>query len=180
MGENRFEDFANHNAFELLEKYGSTHVVFNDDIQGLIASSRKNSLQHFKKTWAYEPEPIKDLLDAVKKPLIMALSNPTLQSECTAEEAYAWSQVKGRAIFASGSPFDLVEYNCKVYVPGQANNAYIFPGFGLGLVISVAIRVHNEMFLATCVAMHLPLPENLVKYAESCMYIYTPNYSSFR
>ncbi|KAH1235899.1 NADP-dependent malic enzyme [Glycine max] len=214
----QFEDFANHNAFELLAKYGTTHLVFNDDIQGtasvvlagvvaalkliggtlpehtflflgageagtgiaelialemskqtkapieetrkkiwlvdskgLIVSSRKNSLQHFKKPWAHEHEPVNSLLEAVKvikptvligslgvgrtftkevveamtsnndKPLIMALSNPTSQSECTAEEAYQWSE--GRAIFASGSPFDPVEYKGKVYASGQANNA---------------------------------------------------------
>ncbi|CAL5396955.1 unnamed protein product [Camellia sinensis] len=312
----QFEDFANHNAFELLAKYSTTHLVFNDDIQGtaavvlaglvaalkllggslakhtflflgageagtgiaelialemskqtkapleetrkkiflvdskgLIVSSRKDSLQHFKKPWAHEHEPVKDLLNAVKaikptvligssgvgqtftkevieamasfneKPVILALSNPTSQSECTAEEAYTWSQ--GRAIFASGSPFDPVEYKGKVYLPGQANNAYIFPGLGLGLVISGAIRVHNAMLLAASealagqvskehfdkgliyppfsnirkisahiaanvaakayelgVATHLPQPENLVKYAESCMY--TPNYRTYR
>lgn len=244
----QFEDFANHNAFELLGKYGTTHLVFNDDIQGtasvvlagvvaalkliggtladhrflflgageagtgiaelialeiskrtkapveetrkkiwlvdskgLIVSSRKDSLQHFKKPWAHEHEPVNNLLDAVKaikptvligssgvgrtftkevieavtsfneKPLILALSNPTSQSECTAEEAYTWS--KGRAIFASGSPFDPFEYNGKVFVPGQANNAYIFPGLGLGLVISGAIRVHDDMLLAASEAL---------------------------
>ncbi|KAH9762564.1 Malic enzyme [Citrus sinensis] len=260
----QFEDFANHNAFELLAKYGTTHLVFNDDIQGtasvvlagvvaalkliggtlaehrflflgageagtgiaelialeiskqtkapveetrkkiclvdskgLIVSSRKDSLQHFKKPWAHEHEPVNNLLDAVKvikptiligssgvgrtftkevieamasfneKPLILALSNPTSQSECTAEEAYTWSKkkltiviyvpsafdLKGRAIFASGSPFDPFEYNGKVFVPGQANNAYIFPGFGLGLVISGAIRVHDDMLLAASEAL---------------------------
>ncbi|XP_022893342.1 NADP-dependent malic enzyme-like [Olea europaea var. sylvestris] len=81
----------------------------------------------------------------------MALSNPTSQSECTAEEAYAWSE--GRAIFASGSPFDPVQYNGKTYVPGQANNAYIFPGLGFGLVISGAIRVHDDMLLAASEAL---------------------------
>ncbi|PKA54589.1 NADP-dependent malic enzyme [Apostasia shenzhenica] len=206
----QFEDFANHNAFELLAKYGTTHLVFNDDIQagtgiaelialeiskqtqapleetrkkiwlvdskGLIVNSRKESLQHFKQRWAHEHEPVGNLLDAVKaikptiligssgvgktftkdvveamaslneKPVILALSNPTSQSECTAEEAYTWSQ--GRAIFASGSPFDPVKYNDKVFVPGQANNAYIFPGFGLGVVMSGTIRVHDDMLLA--------------------------------
>ncbi|EYU30716.1 hypothetical protein MIMGU_mgv1a0033651mg, partial [Erythranthe guttata] len=238
----QFEDFANHNAFELLSKYRTTHLVFNDDIQGtasvvlagliaslkllggtladhkflffgageagtgiaelialemskqanvsvdetrkkiwlvdskgLIVNSRKESLQHFKKPWAHEHEPVSNLLDAVKaikptsligtsgvgktftkevveamasfneKPLIMALSNPTSQSECSAEEAYTWT--KGRAIFASGSPFDPVEFNGKTFVPGQANNSYIFPGLGFGLVISGAIRVHNDMLL---------------------------------
>uniref|UniRef100_A0A7N0ZXF9 Malic enzyme n=2 Tax=Kalanchoe fedtschenkoi TaxID=63787 RepID=A0A7N0ZXF9_KALFE len=238
----QFEDFANHNAFELLGRYKNTHLVFNDDIQGtaavvlaglvaalkqlsrnlvdqtflflgageagtgmaelialemskqgntsvaearkriwlvdskgLIVESRMESLQEFKKPWAHDHEPIEELLDAVKaikptvligssgvgrtftkevieamtavneKPVIMALSNPTSQSECTAEEAYTWSQ--GRAIFASGSPFDPVQINGKVFVPGQANNAYIFPGLGLGLVISGAIRVHDQMLL---------------------------------
>jgi len=244
----QFEDFANHNAFDLLAKYGTTHLVFNDDIQGtaavvlaglisalkllggaladhtflflgageagtgiaelialemsrrsktpleetrkkiwltdskgLIVSSRKESLQHFKKPWAHEHEPVIGLLEVVKaikptvligtsgvgktftkevieamaaineKPLILALSNPTSQSECTAEEAYTWT--KGKAIFASGSPFDPVEYEGKVFVPGQSNNAYIFPGLGLGLVISGAIRVHDDMLLAAAEAL---------------------------
>uniref|UniRef100_A0A0E0FSH4 Malic enzyme n=3 Tax=Oryza TaxID=4527 RepID=A0A0E0FSH4_ORYNI len=244
----QFEDFANHNAFELLAKYGTTHLVFNDDIQGtasvvlsglvaalklvggslsehsylflgageagtgiaelialeisrqtkapieecrkkiwlvdskgLIVSSRKETLQHFKKPWAHEHEPVGNLLDAVKtikptvligtsgkgqtftqevveaissfneRPVIFALSNPTSQSECTAEQAYTWS--KGRAVFASGSPFDPVEYDGKIYVPGQANNAYIFPGFGLGVVMSGAIRVHDDMLLAASEAL---------------------------
>ncbi|KAF1893155.1 hypothetical protein Lal_00001590 [Lupinus albus] len=244
----QFEDFANHNAFTLLEKYSSSHLVFNDDIQGtasvvlagliaslkliggtladhtflflgageagtgiadlialeiskqtkapveetrkkiwlvdskgLIVGSRLESLQQFKKPWAHEHEPVKGLLDAVKaikptvligtsgvgktftkevveamasineKPLIFALSNPTSQSECTAEEAYTWS--KGRAIFASGSPFDPVEYEGKVFVPGQGNNAYIFPGLGLGLIMSGAIRVRDEMLLAASEAL---------------------------
>ncbi|XP_042492377.1 NADP-dependent malic enzyme-like [Macadamia integrifolia] len=151
------------------------------DSKGLIVRSRKESLQFFKKPWAHEHEPAKTLLDAVKaikptvligtsgvgktftkevveamasfneKPVILALSNPTSQSECTAEEAYAWS--KGRAIFASGSPFDPVEYDGKVFVPGQSNNAYIFPGLGLGLLISGAIRVHDEMLLAASEAL---------------------------
>ncbi|KAM0061112.1 NADP-dependent malic enzyme [Helianthus debilis subsp. tardiflorus] len=244
----QFEDFANHNAFELLAKYRTSHLVFNDDIQGtasvvlaglvaslkllggsladhtflflgageagtgiaelialeistktsipveearkkiwlvdskgLIVSSRKGSLQHFKQPWAHEHEPVSTLLDAVKaikpsvligtsgvgqtftkevveamaafneRPLIMALSNPTSQAECTAEQAYTWTE--GRAIFSSGSPFDPYEYNGNLFIPGQANNAYIFPGLGFGLVISGAIRVHDEMLLAASEAL---------------------------
>lgn len=250
----QFEDFANHNAFDLLAKYGTTHLVFNDDIQGtasvvlagliaalrfvggslsdhrflflgageagtgiaelialeiskkshipleearkniwlvdskgLIVSSRKESIQHFKKPWAHDHEPIRELVDAVKaikptvligtsgvgqtftqdvvetmaklneKPIILSLSNPTSQSECTAEEAYTWSQ--GRAIFASGSPFAPVEYEGKTFVPGQANNAYIFPGFGLGLIMSGTIRVHDDMLLAASEALAEELME---------------------
>ena len=103
----------------------------------------------------------KEVVEAVssinEKPLIMALSNPTSQSECTAEEAYTWSE--GRAIFASGSPFDPFEYNGKTFVPGQSNNAYIFPGFGLGVVISGAIRVHDDMLLAASEALAAQVSE---------------------
>ncbi|NAV00701.1 NAD-dependent malic enzyme, partial [Klebsiella pneumoniae] len=69
----------------------------------------------------------------------------------TAEQAYTWSQ--GRSIFASGSPFAPVEYEGKTFVPGQSNNAYIFPGLGLGLVISGAVRVHEDMLLAASKAL---------------------------
>ncbi|XP_047044624.1 NADP-dependent malic enzyme, chloroplastic-like isoform X1 [Lolium rigidum] len=312
----QFEDFANHNAFDLLAKYSKSHLVFNDDIQGtasvvlagllaalkvigggladqtylflgageagtgiaelialemskhtelpiddcrkkiwlvdskgLLVESRKESLQHFKKPFAHEHEPLTTLLEAVQsikptvligtsgvgktftqevveamasfneKPVIFSLSNPTSHSECTAEEAYTWT--KGTAVFASGSPFDPVEYEGKTYVPGQSNNAYVFPGFGLGVVISGAIRVHDDMLLAASEALaeqvsqenfdkglifppftnirkisaeiaarvaakaydlglasRLPRPDDLVKYAESCMY--TPLYRSYR
>lgn len=219
------------------------------DSRGLIVASRIDSLQAFKKPWAHEHEPVETLLEAVQslkptvligtsgkggtftqdvveamgaqneKPVIFALSNPTSHSECTAEQAYTWTQ--GRAVFASGSPFPTVELDGKTLVPGQSNNAYIFPGFGLGVVISGAIRVRDDMLLAASEALaeqvteehfakglifppftniraisariaakvaakayelglasRLPRPDDLVKYAESCMY--TPTYRCYR
>jgi len=81
-----------------------------------------------------------------ERPVIIALSNPTSHTECTAEEAYRWSD--GRVVFASGSPFEAVQYNNMRFEPGQGNNAYIFPGVGLGVLASSARRITQRMFLA--------------------------------
>lgn len=79
------------------------------------------------------------------RPTIFALSNPTSRAECTALEAYEWSH--GKVIFASGSPFPALDYEGKKYTPGQGNNVYVFPGVGLGTIISKAPVITEDMFL---------------------------------
>jgi malate dehydrogenase (oxaloacetate-decarboxylating)(NADP+) len=80
------------------------------------------------------------------RPVIFALSNPTSRAECTPEQAYTWSE--GRAIVASGSPFEAVTYAGKTLRPAQGNNVYVFPGVGLGAVACRARTLPDELFLA--------------------------------
>lgn len=145
------------------------------DSTGLVVKSRAGLPAH-KLAYAHDHAPLPDLLSAVQalrpyaiigvsgqpqtftrdvvdamgaineRPIVFALSNPTSRSECTAADAYGWSG--GRAVFASGSPFPAVGLADRTVVPGQANNAYIFPGVGLGVIASGAKRVTNDMFLA--------------------------------
>ncbi len=235
----QFEDFANLNAFRLLESWRDRICTFNDDMQGtaavtlaglfsalritqkslceqkilflgageagigiadlivsamidegasletarrqcwfvdskgLVVKSRDNLVEH-KLRYAHDVPFATDLLSAVKaleptaiigvstiaksftrevietmaqkneRPIIFALSNPTSKSECSAEEAYTWSG--GRAIFASGSPFPPCVYQGKTFVPGQGNNAYVFPGIGMGVVACEAAHITDRMF----------------------------------
>ena len=93
----------------------------------------------------FTPEVIKAMADVNENLLIFPLSNPILQEECTAQEAYEYTQ--GKALFAAGVQFDPVDYNGKTFYPAQANNLWIYPAVGVPVYATEATRVTDKMFL---------------------------------
>jgi malic enzyme len=94
----------------------------------------------------FTPEVIHAIAAVCHRPLIFALSNPTNKTECTPKEALQYSD--GRALVATGSPFEPVEFDGRKRRIGQCNNVFVFPGIGLGVLICRATRVSQAMFLA--------------------------------
>ena len=154
--------------------------VYMFDINGLLESTRAD-LFDFQLPYAHEHTSTKDFVKAIqsirpttiigvstvggaftksvvetmalinKRPVILALSNPTDRAECTPEQAYTWS--KGRAIYAAGVQFQPVHLDGKTFLPGQANNFYIFPAIGMAIYATQAKRVTDEMFIEAAAAV---------------------------
>jgi malate dehydrogenase (oxaloacetate-decarboxylating)(NADP+) len=94
---------------------------------------------------AFTREVVEAMARVNERPIILALSNPTERAECSPEQAYNWSG--GRALYAAGVQFQPVEYQGRTFLPGQANNFYIFPAVGLAVYATQARRVTDEMFV---------------------------------
>lgn len=109
----------------------------------------------------FSEKAIRTMAKYQEKPVVFPLSNPDTRAECTAEEAFKWTE--GRAIFASGSPFPDVQLpNGRLGRTNQCNNSYSFPGLGLGVTVSRASRVTSDMFLETAKTIaELATPEQL-------------------
>jgi malate dehydrogenase (oxaloacetate-decarboxylating)(NADP+) len=164
--------------------------VYMFDINGLLESSRTDLLD-FQKPYAHQHAPTRDFIAAIEsvkpttiigvstiggafnqkvieemarineRPVILALSNPTEHAECTAEQAYTWS--KGKAIYAAGVQFAPVRFDGQTFLPGQANNFYIFPAVGMAIFATQAKRVTDEMFIEAGQAVADQVPSELLK-----------------
>ncbi len=149
------------------------------DIDGLLEPSRAG-LSEAQKVYAHSAAPSKDLVKTIEtlkptvligvstkggafnqrvvetmsrlneRPIIFALSNPTDKAECSAEQAYTWSD--GRALYAAGVQFPDVRLNGKTLHPGQANNFYIFPAIGLATYVARPRRLIDACFIAAAEA----------------------------
>jgi malate dehydrogenase (oxaloacetate-decarboxylating)(NADP+) len=167
-------------TLEGLDKDQARERISLFDSHGLVVSGREK-MHNFQRPYAHPHEPLRDftaVIEALKptaiigvstqakaftkkvieamarlhsRPIIFALSNPTSKAECTAEEAYGWSE--GRALFAAGVPFKSIQWGGRTIVPGQCNNMYVFPALGLALVATKARRVTDEMFITAARAV---------------------------
>ena len=138
---------------EYKRKFAHEHDLISDSM-AILRSVRPTALIGLSgQTGAFSQLVLEEMAKINARPIIFALSNPTSMAECIAEEAYQFTD--GRAVFASGSPSDPVVIGQRRFVPAQGNNAYIFPGVGLGVIACASRLVTEEMFLAAARALAL-------------------------
>jgi malic enzyme len=141
---------------ELMEFHGLTGSPDPSPVEVIRAFKPTVLVGATAQPGAFTEPMIREMAEHVERPLVLPLSNPTSKSECLPKEAIEWTG--GRALVATGSPFDPVEHEGRRHVIGQSNNFFIFPGVGLGAVVSEAREITDEMFavaaqtLAGCVS----------------------------
>jgi malate dehydrogenase (oxaloacetate-decarboxylating)(NADP+) len=175
---------------EGLSEEQSQSRIWMFDVNGLLENTRKDLISE-QKVYAHTHTPTHDLLAAVdsirpsvligvstigkaftqavvetmskvnQRPIIFALSNPTEHAECTPQEAYRWSG--GKAIYAAGVQFPPVHYNGDTFLPGQANNFYVYPAVGLAIYATRAKFVTDEMFIEAARATADQVTDNQLK-----------------
>ncbi|KAL2039650.1 hypothetical protein N7G274_007509 [Stereocaulon virgatum] len=147
------------------DKLAEHKVYFSrDDNKGKQYKTLEEVVEHVKPTilmglstigGAFTPDMLTKMGQWNKRPIIFPLSNPSANSECTFEDAIKYT--KGRCLFASGSPFDAIEYDGKLETPGQGNNMYVFPGIGLGTILSKATTITQSMIYASATSLSTSL-----------------------
>ncbi len=161
-----------------LERFKATYARPAEEVAGYVCKDRSRitlleTVENAKPTMligtsatpgTFDEAVVKAMSRHNARPIVFPLSNPTSKTECTPEDALRWSE--GRAIVATGSPFEPVTVDGKRHRIGQCNNSFVFPGVGLGLTISGARRVTDGMFLESAkVLAALVKPEDLAECA---------------
>ncbi|MFK8015010.1 MAG: NAD-dependent malic enzyme [Gammaproteobacteria bacterium] len=145
------------NVADYSKPYAHEHAAL--DFHGAIETLRPHVLIGATGSpGAFDEKALRLMAKVTDRPTIFALSNPTSRAECTAEQAYEYTDC--RALFASGSPFNAVSMNGREFKPGQGNNVYIFPGVGLGALFAQAKTIPDRLFTTAARALAAQITED--------------------